>query len=92
MLQLGNVRFIPSLQVEGGSEVEDQQGLQRAATLLGCEEGALAQSLCFRDSTFGIGETITIPLDPARARDQCDALAKYVYGALFDYLVFLVSQ
>lgn len=60
--------------------------------MLGCDVEALSQSLCFKDSTFGIGETITIPLDPVKARDQCDAFAKFVYGALFDYIVFLVNN
>ena len=64
----------------------------QAASLLGCDVDELSQSLCFKDSTFGIGETITIPLDPGKARDQCDAFAKYLYGSLFDYIVFLVNN
>ena len=59
---------------------------------MGCDVGVLTQSLCFKDSTFGIGETITIPLDPVKARDQCDAFAKFIYGTLFDYIVFLVNN
>jgi len=92
ILQLGNVKFMPSRDVEGGSEVADEQCMQMAASLLGCDAEALSQSLCFKDSTFGIGDTITIPLDPVKARDQCDAFAKFIYGALFDHIVFLVNN
>ena len=48
--------------------------------------------MCFKESTFGIGETITIPLDPPKAADQRDAFAKYIYGKLFDYIVFRVNN
>ena len=53
---------------------------------------ALEQALCFKESTFGIGETITIPLDPPKASDQRDAFAKFIYGKLFDYIVFRVNN
>lgn len=48
--------------------------------------------MCFKESTFGIGETITIPLDPPKAADQRDAFSKFIYGKLFDYIVFRVNN
>jgi myosin heavy subunit len=48
--------------------------------------------LCFRESSFGVGETISIPLDPPKANDQRDALSKYIYGKLFDYIVYRVTN
>lgn len=64
----------------------------KVATLLGVGADALEQALCFKESTFGIGETITIPLDPPKAADQRDAFAKFIYGKLFDFIVYRVNN
>jgi myosin heavy subunit len=53
---------------------------------------ALEQGLCFKESTFGIGENISITLDPPKAADQRDAFAKFIYGKLFDYIVYRVNN
>jgi len=50
----------------------------------------LEKAICFKSSTVN-GENILIPLSPDRAVDQRDALAKYVYGTLFDRIVALVN-
>jgi myosin heavy subunit len=64
----------------------------QVATLLGVNVDALEQALCFKESTFGIGETITIPLDPPKAADQRDAFAKFIYGKLFEFIVYRVNN
>jgi myosin heavy subunit len=64
----------------------------KVATLLGVGMDALEQALCFKESTFGIGETITIPLDPPKAADQRDAFAKFIYGKLFEFIVYRVNN
>jgi myosin heavy subunit len=61
-------------------------------TVLLFDDTTASQALCFKESTFGIGETITIPLDPPKAADQRDAFSKFIYGKLFDYIVFRVNN
>lgn len=92
ILHLGNVTFIPSRDTEGGSQFASPQDSRRIASLLGVTSEALEQALCFRDSTFGIGETITIPLDPTKALDQRDAFAKHIYGRIFDLIVYRINN
>lgn len=92
ILHLGNLTFNPSRDTEGGSEVVSHSDLNRVASLLGVSNESLEANLCFKESTFGIGETITIPLDPAKACDQRDAYAKFIYGKLFDFIVYRVNN
>ena len=92
ILHLGNLTFQPSRDVEGGSQVASQPDLKRIITMLGLGDHNLAKGLCFKESSFQAGETIMIPLDPAKACDQRDALAKHIYGRLFDYIVYRVNN
>ena len=89
-----NLSFAASRDVDGGSRVTVPADSRRVATLLEMPlEGGgagLERSLCFRSSTVN-GETMLIPLTPDRAVDQRDALAKYVYGRLFDRIVALIN-
>jgi myosin heavy subunit len=89
-----NLSFAASRDVDGGSRVTVPADSRRVATLLEMPlEGGgagLERALCFRSSTVN-GETMLIPLTPDRAVDQRDALAKYVYGKLFDRIVELVN-
>ena len=93
ILHLGNLNFVPSTakDVENGSQVANAQECKRVATLLGTNAEVLERALCYRDSVFN-GETILIPLDPGKAIDQRDALAKYIYGKTFDTVVHRVNN
>lgn len=92
ILHLGNLSFQPSRDVEGGSQIASQPDLKRVVSMLGLGHQNLAQGLCFKESSFQAGETIMIPLDPTKACDQRDALAKHIYGRLFDCIVYRVNN
>lgn len=92
ILHLGNLTFQPSRDVDGGSQLTSQADLKRVVTMLGLGHQNLAQGLCFKESSFQAGETIMIPLDPTKACDQRDALAKHIYGRLFDFIVYRVNN
>ncbi len=91
ILHLGNITFAASKEVEGGSKATSPSDCRRIAMLLGLESEALEKSLCNKDAVVN-GETLSIPLNVEKATDQRDSLAKFVYGKLFDYIVYRVNS
>lgn len=88
ILHLGNLNF--SEGDDGGCRISSAVDCQRVAALLGINAEGLEQALCFKENTIR-GETTLSPLTPAKAVDQRDALAKYIYGKLFDTVVNRVN-
>ena len=88
-LHLSNVDFAS----DGGegSVVRDAASLAAAGGLLGCDEASLQRCVCTRRMEVR-GETMEVLLKPHEAKDGCGALAKAVYGKLFDWLVGRVNQ
>jgi len=93
ILLLGNVDFEDS--GAAGSQVASGDELGKVAALLQVDADELEKALTFRTMSAGGARRRSIhmiPLDVARARDSRDALAKEVYGCLFDWLVVKVNE
>lgn len=96
ILHIGNLQFSPSKKTEGGCQISSgPTDCKRIAQLLGllnasADADALDSSLCFRENIVN-NEVFLIPLDVSKSTDQRDALAKYIYGKLFDLIVSNVN-
>lgn len=81
LLWLGNVQF------EGDdAKVTDAAPLGACASLLGCEPAVLEKALTHASKDIA-GEKLHTPLNAAAAENSRDALARNMYGRLFDDLV-----
>jgi myosin heavy subunit len=91
ILHLGNIEFAASKGSDNGSTVVQPQECMKIANMLGIPSPELLErALCFRESTVG-SETIVIAVEPKKALDQRDAVAKYIYGKIFDKIVSVVN-
>eukprot|EP00013_Stygamoeba_regulata_P023768 CAMPEP_0177647334 /NCGR_PEP_ID=MMETSP0447-20121125/10243_1 /TAXON_ID=0 /ORGANISM="Stygamoeba regulata, Strain BSH-02190019" /LENGTH=1221 /DNA_ID=CAMNT_0019149909 /DNA_START=85 /DNA_END=3750 /DNA_ORIENTATION=- len=95
LLHLGNVVFAPADEGES-SKVSDhtKQHIEHACTLLKVNQQAMEEALTTRTLSTGgrRGTMYRIPLKPFEASFARDALAKHVYGKLFDWLVAAVNN
>jgi myosin heavy subunit len=95
VLQLGNIEFV-SEEAEGGQEGSKLSpaahvSMQYITQLLHVDEAALHHALTHR--SIEVRGTVThIPLKPALAMDSRNALAKSIYGQLFDWLVSRINS
>jgi myosin heavy subunit len=89
VLHLGNVGF----QADGasGSRIENIDSFQSACRMLSVEPAELEKALVTRTIKV-MNENITSPLEPQKASDGRDALAKALYGSLFDYIIAFINQ
>ncbi|CAD5118005.1 DgyrCDS6746 [Dimorphilus gyrociliatus] len=99
ILHLGNVSFEDDHDdKKGGCKVtaDTERFLQNAAQLLGVDEKDLKSELTSRvmqSAKAGkSGTVIKVPLRQSEANNARDALAKFIYGKLFDYIVKCVNQ
>ena len=93
ILTLGNINFDRKTGKGNNEEssINNSQVVDVAAEFLGVNSNDLSQCLVTRSIEVR-GERSVIPLAPAEARDGTDALAKAVYGKLFDWLVLRVNE
>lgn len=99
VLHIGNVNFEEDdKSSKGGCRVTaaSDGSLANAAQLFGVDKEDLHQSLVSRimqTSRGGVkGTAIMVPLKVSEAQSARDALAKAIYGRLFDYIVTRVNQ
>ncbi|KAL8606769.1 Unconventional myosin-VI [Nucella lapillus] len=99
VLHLGNVEFEENVEdAKGGCKVKAgaEESLTTAAGLLGVDREELRDSLVSRVMQAirgGVkGTAIKVPLKVSEASSARDALAKAVYGHMFDYIVVSVNN
>jgi len=95
VLNLGNIEFEDKEQSSGvtGSVVASgtESWLSKAASSLGLEKDNLREALTTR-TIAARGETTAVTLDGSAAKDATDALAKAIYGKLFNFLVHNLNE
>jgi myosin-5 len=90
VMHLGNIEFVAGPTGEDCT-VGNQGTLAIVAELLGVSLEKLSTALLTR-TIQTVGETIVKPLHKVAATESRDALAKTLYGALFDWLVAAVNR
>ncbi|CAE7766969.1 XI-B [Symbiodinium sp. CCMP2592] len=88
VLHLGNVKFdAPPNNSEGSmSMAECESSVEMASKLLGVDRKALESALCSQTRVTR-SEKIRSPVNVRQAADNRDALAKAVYGIVFNFIV-----
>eukprot|EP00929_Paragymnodinium_shiwhaense_P105639 TRINITY_DN7068_c0_g2_i2.p1 TRINITY_DN7068_c0_g2~~TRINITY_DN7068_c0_g2_i2.p1 ORF type:complete len:1114 (+),score=269.70 TRINITY_DN7068_c0_g2_i2:89-3430(+) len=94
ILNAGNLDFEDAGAGSDGSKVPDRckDTLTLVGELLGVEATTLESAMCNRTIRDPRGETMTSPVKPAQAFDARDALARQLYGSLFDYIVKQINK
>ncbi|XP_069582617.1 unconventional myosin-VI isoform X6 [Ranitomeya imitator] len=98
VLHLGNIDFEEAGSTSGGCTLKNKssKSLESCSALLGLDQDDLRVSLTTRVmlTTAGgaKGTVIKVPLKVEQANNARDALAKAVYGKLFDHVVNRVNQ
>lgn len=93
LLHLGQLQFQADNEGEGSIVVNDadvQRSLDVVADLLGVQREDLASALTSRLITAR-SETVVKKLSPVQASDARDALAKGIYGRIFDWIVRTIN-
>jgi len=92
VLNLGNCEFKADSDDSNPCSIPNNSALSAAASLLGLTEKDLSKALLYRIFRSRGAEPVDIPLKPQGARAVRDALAKFIYGKLFDWLVDRINK
>eukprot|EP00750_Incisomonas_marina_P010659 INCI16293.4.p1 GENE.INCI16293.4~~INCI16293.4.p1 ORF type:complete len:1790 (+),score=389.72 INCI16293.4:196-5565(+) len=92
ILHMGNIEFDSDGNVGSNVSKATMKHVDDASKLLGVDPAALAKVLTGNINILSSGEKIPVDFNPAAAVSARDALAKGIYGRLFDWLVNAVNE
>eukprot|EP00808_Paulinella_micropora_P007804 g73135.t1 len=92
VLCLGNVDFRDPPSGRGEVQLSNTQQVAFAADLLGLTTQQLERALKVRQLRIKGHQSTQVTMTAKEARDSADALAKFLYGANFDWLVQRINQ
>ena len=94
ILQLGNLSFgdDPSDTEEFNTVVTSQSELELLSQLSGIDSDQLEKTMTTRKLKTRGQDDIVVKLSPQVAKESCDALAKEIYGRIFDLLVRRINE
>ena len=91
VLHLGNVDYKADGEVSTPKDAASVTHLAHVSDLLGLETDALVYALTHKKIQMR-SEIINTPLTPQQSKDQTDALVKYLYSVLFEWMVNKLNQ
>ena len=92
VLTLGNITFEEGRADQAKVDGKSEKWCGLSATNLGIDEKLLAEAIVTREIRVRGQETTKAALDLAQSSDARHALAKFIYGRQFDWLVTRINQ
>ncbi|XP_072554588.1 unconventional myosin-IXAa-like isoform X5 [Paramormyrops kingsleyae] len=91
ILHLGNIRYKRKTYRDDSIDICNPEVLPIVSELLEVKEEMLIDALTTR-KTVAVGERLIVPYKLAEAGTVRDSMAKSLYGALFDWIVFRINH
>ncbi|XP_060709914.1 unconventional myosin-IXAa isoform X1 [Hemiscyllium ocellatum] len=91
ILQLGNIKYKKKTYRDDSVDICNPEVLPIVSELLEVKEDALFEALTTR-KTVTVGERLILPYRLSEAITVRDSMAKSLYGALFDWIVFRINH
>uniref|UniRef100_A0A8C5ERK2 Unconventional myosin-IXa-like n=1 Tax=Gouania willdenowi TaxID=441366 RepID=A0A8C5ERK2_GOUWI len=91
ILHLGNIRYKRKTYRDDSIDIYNPEVLPVVSELLEVKEETLFEALTTR-KTITVGEKLIVPYKLAEAGTVRDSMAKSLYGALFDWIVFRINH
>ncbi|XP_026057844.1 unconventional myosin-IXAb isoform X3 [Carassius auratus] len=91
ILLLGNIRYKKKTNRDDSIDISNPEVLPIVSELLEVKEEMLFEALTTR-KTVTVGERLIVPYKLAEAGTVRDSMAKSLYGALFDWIVFRTNH
>lgn len=89
IMHMGNIEFeeVQSRSQDATSRVVRGQAIKDASQLFGVDPRVLEKAVTITELRVGRQKPVQVPLSPQKALDQRDAICKYIYSQMFDWLV-----
>merc|ERR1719193_249354 len=94
IMHMGNIEFeeVRSRSQDATCKVRRGRGITDASELLGVNPRVLEKAVTIRKLRVGRQQAVEKPLNPDEAVDQRDAICKFVYSKMFDWLVTKINS